>query len=83
MWCLLDGWVGLESGRLAAFRFLDEVDAGGGGSVVIDDGWAAGSASLAEERVTLDDIRAHSCKVCRRGLVGGPCSSLRSKTECL
>ena len=79
----LDGWVGLDSGRLAAFRFFDEVDAGGGGSVAIEDGWAAGPVSLAEERVTLDDIRTHSCKACSRRIVGGPCRSLRSKTECL
>jgi hypothetical protein len=57
------GSVGLDSRR--AFRFLDEAEGWAGGSEEVCEALAAeeSAASLAEERVTLDDMSTHSIEL--------------------
>ena len=60
-------WTGLESVWAGAFRFFEVAEEWRGVSLAIERALAAGAgasvASLAEERVTLDDMRTHSLKV--------------------
>lgn len=56
-----DIWVELESAWAVVFRFLEEGEGRMGGLVAIEEALAAGASaiSLAEARVTLDDMRNH------------------------
>ena len=52
--------MGLESSRAGAFLFFDVVEGCVGGLVELAAAAGGSAANLAEERVSLDDMRTHS-----------------------